>query len=40
VFTNVARIQTQQSVFIFNYGKCSVKQAIDNDDCMANEDTV
>lgn len=40
VFTNVAWIQTQQSIFIFSYGKCSIKQATDNDNYMAYEDTI
>lgn len=36
VFTNVTRMQTQ-SMLIFSYGKCSIKQATDNGNYVAHE---
>lgn len=36
----IARIQTQQSTLILSYGKYPTKQATDNDNCVAIEDTI
>lgn len=37
VFTNVARMQTQQSIIIFSYSRCFIKQATGSDNCMVYE---